>query len=129
MKYVGHNKFLKNQLYCSLGPDDHLYLTSCNPQLYYLKALKMYAVFQDPEEAAQLECENSDCVDVMDKEFPLQDSLVPNVVQMALKDILGAAYRPMDNNNNAKDDLATLATFLRNNVKSNLQQQIDGTAE
>lgn len=129
MRYVGHNKFLKNQLYCSLGPDSHLYLTSCNPQLYYLKSLKLYAIFEDPELAEQLECSHTDCVDILDKDFPLQDSLVVNVIQSTLKDILGAAYRPIDNMNDAKDDLANIATYLRNNVKSKLEKQIDGTAE
>ncbi len=129
MKYVGYNKFLKSQLYCSLGPDSHLYLTSCNPQLYYLKSINMRAIFEDPELAEQLECSHKDCTDILDKDFPLQDSLVANVIQNTLKDILGAAYRPVDGTNNAKDDLATIATFIRNNIKSNLEKQIDGTAE
>lgn len=36
MKYTGENKYLKNFIYSSLGPDQHLYLKSQNPQFMYL---------------------------------------------------------------------------------------------
>ena len=37
LRYVGHNKYLKNIIYCALGPDNHLYFKSSNPQHLYLK--------------------------------------------------------------------------------------------
>ena len=40
MRYVGNNKYLRNIIYSSLGPDLHLYLNSSNPQFLYLKKLR-----------------------------------------------------------------------------------------
>lgn len=126
MKYVGNNNILKNQIYCSIAPDKHLYFKSCNPQMMYIQKAKMSAIFEDIDEAMKLDCGENKCVDLMDQEFPMDQALIPNVIQLVLKDILGASYRPIDNANNAKDDLATLATFLRNNAKSDLAKQIEG---
>ena len=36
MKYVGYNKYLSNIIYCSLAPDNYIYLKSANPQYLYL---------------------------------------------------------------------------------------------
>ena len=30
MRYTGYNKYLKNIIYCSIGPDSHLYFKSSN---------------------------------------------------------------------------------------------------
>ena len=32
MRYVGYNKYLKNIIYASIGPDNYLYFKSFNPQ-------------------------------------------------------------------------------------------------
>lgn len=40
MRYVGHNRWLPNIIYASIGPDNYLYLKSFNPQYLYLKKIK-----------------------------------------------------------------------------------------
>lgn len=129
MRFVGTNKFLNNIIYVSTGPDLHLYIKPNNPQAMYLKQLRMNAIFEDFDEAASLLCdpngEDVSC-DPLDAEFPIRDYLVPTLIEMAVKELLGAAYRPFDKENNANDDLADIATFLRRNVKSGLQRQIEG---
>lgn len=128
MKYVGTNKFLQNIIYVSLGPDLHLYLNSSNPQFIYLNKLRMLAIFEDFDEASDLLCntagEDTSC-NVMDATFPIRDYLVPSLIELCVKEIVGAAYRPKDELNNASSDLSDLATFLRLNTKSNLQKQIE----
>lgn len=129
MRYVGTNKYLQNIIYVSLGPDKHLYLKSNNPQFYYLKKIRMNAVFEDFDEASELSCDDSGTsasCDVLDNEFPIRSYLVPTLIDLVLKDILGANYRPSDNYNNSSDDLSDLIGFLRRNTKSNLQKQIEG---
>jgi hypothetical protein len=88
----------------------------------------MNAVFEDLEEAADLLCDNSGAsqsCDVMDMEFPIREYLVPSLIELVVKDITGASYKPKDTSNNASDDLSDLATFLRKNVKSSLQKAIE----
>lgn len=129
MKYVGYNKWLSNIIYTSLGPDNYLYFKSFNPQYLYLEweKVRLTGVFEEPEKAAELECnkEKGTC-DILDMKFPLEEALVPQVIQLVVKELSGAIYKPEDSENNANDDLSNIASFLRNNVKSNLQKQIEG---
>lgn len=129
MRYVGYNKYLKNIIYASIGPDNYLYFKSSNPQYLYLEKVRMTGIFEDPQAALELQCpdESSDTVcDVLDSTFPIEDALIPPMIELVVKELLGAEYRPKDDSNDANDALADLATFLRNNVKSNLQKQIEG---
>lgn len=109
MRYVGTNKFLQNIIWVSLGPDLHLYMYSNNPQFYYLKKLRMAAVFEDFDEAAGLLCDsegNDESCDVFDMKFPIRDYLVPTLIELCEKEILGVNYRPKDIRNDDKDNLA-----------------------
>ena len=113
MRYVGTNKFLQNIIYVSLGPDLHLYLNSNNPQFLYLKKLRMSAVFEDFDDATDYLCdsEGEDAVcDVLDAVFPIRDYLVPTLIELVVKELVGAEYKPVDPANNAADDLAKVGT-------------------
>lgn len=129
MRYVGYNKYLKNILYTSIGPDNYLYFKSDNPQHLYLERVEMNGIFEDVVAASELQCPKEDgtkICDILDREFPIESALVAPLIELVVKELLGAEYRPSDIENNSKDDLSNLATFLRNNVKSNLQKQIEG---
>lgn len=123
MRYVGHNELLKNMIYCSLNPDGKLYFTSSNPQFKYIQSVTITGVFESATEASALEC-NKEC-EPFDRVLPLEEPLVSNLIDTIVKMIVGAAYRPADNQNDANDDLASLAQYIRLNTKSNLQKQIE----
>lgn len=109
MRYVGTNPYLRNIIYVSLGPDQHLYLNSNNPQFFYLQKLRMNAVFEDIDEAAGLLCDSdgeSSACDVLDMEFPIREYLVPALIELVVKELTGVAYKPEDKRNNASDDLS-----------------------
>lgn len=128
MRYAGHNKYLKNIIYTSLSPNNYLYFKSCNPQYLYLEKVKMTGIFEDIIAASELQCPNEDgtkICDILDIEFPIESALVPPLIELVVKELLGAAYRPSDSENNAMDDLANLANFIARNAKSNLQKQIE----
>ena len=108
MRYVGTNPFLQNIIYTSMGPDLHLYLNSNNPQFFYLRQLRMSALFGDFEEAAALLCDSegeSKSCDVLDMEVPIRDYLVPPLIELVVKE-LSEKYQPKDDVNNASDDLS-----------------------
>lgn len=113
LAHVGHNKFLKNFIYCAIGSDNYLYLRSSNNQLSYLEKIQVNGIFQDASEATELSCDSSgkmsECDDPLDNIFPLEDALIPNLIQLVIQDLLGASWRPKDTSNNDKDDLADLA--------------------
>ena len=128
MRYVGYNKYLKNIIYASIGPDNYLYFKSFNPQYLYLEKARMIGIFEDTVAASELQCpdESGDTVcDVLDKTFPIEDALIPPMIELVVKELLGAEYRPKDESNDANDALADLATFLRNNTKSNLAKALE----
>lgn len=110
MKYVGHNKFLKDIIYCTIGPDGKLYLKSSNPQMYYLERVSYTGIFEDSSKALELSCDESaeaKC-EPMDNDFPLEEALIPMLIEQIVKDLVNS-YRPEDEANNAKDDLANLS--------------------
>lgn len=113
MRYIGTNKFLQNIIYVSLGPDLHLYLNSNNPQFMYLKKIRMSAIFEDFDEVADYLCDNdgeSVVCDVLDEVFPMKEHLVPTLIELVVKELVGAKYHPTDTQNNASDDIPKTAT-------------------
>ena len=115
MRYVGYNKYLKNlhflffHLYASIGPDNYLYFKSFSPQYLYLEKARMTGIFENPQAASELQCpnENGNIVcDVLDREFPIEDSLVPQLVQLVVQELYNHSRSEEDDENNAKDDLS-----------------------
>lgn len=113
MRYVGYNKFLQNIIYCSIGPDNYLYFKSSNPQFLYLEQVKFTGIFQDSLQASELQCPDSDgetVCDPVDRVFPIEDALVPPLIELVVKELAGPVYKPDDEENNAKDDLVNKLT-------------------
>lgn len=132
LKFVNYNKFLQNIIYCALAPDGHVYMKSSNPQFQYLERIKLSAVFEDFEEASNLSCDeegNQDDCDIMEKEFPLESYLVPALINDVVKQLLGSKYISADKYNNSKDDIADIAQFIRQNMKSQAAKQIEGNVD
>ena len=123
MKYVGYNKFLQNVIYASLNPDGHVYLKSKNPQFLYLEKISITGIFENAMEASELEC--SQICESWDRVVPLEEDLIPILIETVVKDLLGALYRPADEQNNMSDDLANIYSFIKRNTKSGLQKQIE----
>lgn len=130
MEYVGYNRYLKSTIYCSLGVDGYLYFKVNSTIDHILQDFEINilisGVFEDANINDSLLLDEDKQCDHLDKTYPLEESLVPTVIQMIFKELLGAAWRPTDLENNAQDDLANLATFLARNLKSKTQKQIEG---
>ena len=113
MRYVGYNKYLQNIIYASLGPDNYLYFKSFNPQFLYLEKVRMTGIFEDTLAASELQCPdesgNTVC-DVLDREFPIEAALVPPMIELVVKELLGAEYKPDDKTNDAKDELSEVVS-------------------
>lgn len=132
-KYTGNSPFLKSIVYVTIGPDDHLYLKSKNDDFMNLTKVMLSAIFEDPESAALMECnacgEPTDDCELIDKRFPLDDSYLPLLMQLCVRDITGAAWKPSDSDNNASDDLSRFAQILNRYTtqafKNQMNPQID----
>lgn len=126
LKAVGHNKWKKNFVYAAIGVDHHLYMVFSNPQAQYLSQIRMKGIFEDYEKALELACDDEGVCDPMEREFPLEVALIPDLIARVVKDALGVAYRPADSHNDANDDLSDIAAFVRRNMKNQYQKQIEG---
>ena len=116
--FVGESKFLKGKIgYCTLSYNDYL-ITKDVVQEDNGRQLILTAVLETPEKKGDLE-----------SIFPLEESLIPNLIQMVIKDLLPASYRPNDDKNNATDDLATLAGYLSKLLKKPYTQNLSTTPE
>lgn len=111
MRYVGNNRFLKNIIYASLGPDQYIYMKSDNPQYLYMEKVRMTGIFEDSEEVAKLSCkeESDNKCDILDMQFPLEEALIPVMIELCVKELLGVVYKPSDDQNNANDDLNNIS--------------------
>jgi hypothetical protein len=124
-KYAGHNKFLRNQVYATIAPDNYLYMKSNNSQLYYLKKVKISGIFENSDSITELNC-NKECnedgivtneiCDVLDMQYPLEEALIPVVTELIVKELSGFKYQAQDSINNANDDLSNLAAYIRQQV-------------
>ena len=113
MRYVGYNKYLQNIIYVSLGPDNYLYFKSFNPQFLYLEKVRMTGIFEDTLAASELQCpdENGNIVcDVLDREFPIENALIPPLIQLVVEELTKAEYKPEDKENNSDDDLSEVVS-------------------
>lgn len=128
-KYVGSNKYLQNTIYSTIGPNEHLYLKSNNPQSYYIDKVKLTGIFEDSSKAAELACDQDgeDNCDVMDRKFPLEEALVIPLIQLAVRDLSAANYNAEDSTNNANDELGELARYLAQNLKKRRDRDDDYT--
>ena len=113
MRYVGYNKYLQNIIYASLGPDNYLYFKSFNPQFLYLEKVRITGIFEDTLAASGLQCpdKNGNIVcDVLDREFPIENALIPPLIQLVVEELTKAEYKPEDKENNSDDDLSEVAS-------------------
>lgn len=119
-KYAGNNRFLSNMIYSTIAPDSHLYIKSNSPQAYFLKKVRVTGIFEDSAKAAELSCseegDNTKC-DVMEREYPLEESLIPPVLELIIKELGGAKYQAADRLNNASDELDKLANYIAKHLK------------
>lgn len=116
---VGYNRYLQNVLYATRGDDKHLYIRSFNPQFLHLTNLKMTGLFEDPEEATYLACEENQECDIEDMRFPLEDNFINALVQGIVSLLSGSLMAPQDNQNNANDDLSNLYSYIQRMTKKN----------
>lgn len=120
MRYVGYKRWLPNIIYAAFGPDNHLYFKSGNPQFLYMQRARLTGIFESPEKAAELQCEGdteSPC-DPMDKPFPMEEALIPQLIELVVKELRGSVYSPEDKRNDADDNLSEVTQRTSRNGNS-----------
>lgn len=113
MKYVGCNRWLQNVIYASIGPDGYMYFTSANPQFLYLERVSLSGIFENPEKALGLDNEEAEC-DPMNNNYPIEEGLIPQILELVVKELTTPKYSPEDKQNDANDNLTEVTQPRRN---------------
>lgn len=109
VKYLIGNKFTGKKPHYYIK-NEYLYVTS----LKALRGIVITGLWGDPVEAQQFpslcsDCENCNCVDIMDTDFPVDNDLMKTIIQMVADELI-SVFRQMDSDdqNNAEDDTKSL---------------------
>ena len=117
MQFVGHNKWLKNIIYCTID-DNILYVYTYYDDIDTSKVrFNIKGIFEDAEAAY-----NGD--DFIDTEYPLDISIVPLLIQSVVQELSPKTITPEDSLNNASDDKSNIANYIARNTKSDLVKQL-----
>lgn len=116
-RFIGHNKWMKAIIYCCKAEDDYLYFKSWNPQHLDLEKITFSGIFETLENESSTQ-EN------MDSEFPIEEALVPQLIQLVVQELSNKTIVPEDQMNNASDDKSSLYNYMARNVKSDLAKQL-----
>lgn len=129
-KYAGFNRFLRNEIYVTIGPDNYLYIKSNSNNIGFLGKVRMTALFDDAEQAAMMSCDDNCSIkkcSILEHEFPLEESYIPQLIQAVGQHLASAMLTPKDKTNDAtdeQDDMANLiANYLNTAGKRLLRQQ------
>lgn len=131
LPFVGNNRFLQNIWYCALDEQNRLLLKTSSVRMFETETkedntltFRITAIFENPRELPN-EITFTSNTDDLDRNIPIEEGLISQLIELTVKELLGASYRPADVTNNNSDDMASLATFLANNMKSSFQKQLE----
>lgn len=131
-QFVGFNKWLYGFIYVTIGPGGRLYIKSHNRGFMHMEKVQLSALFNDIEQAAELECDNccnTQACDIEDREFPLDAGYLPLLMKYVTQEITAAAWQPRDDENNASDDLSRFARALEAYTNNAFKRKMRGATE
>ena len=138
LPFVGNNKYTRMITYCAINEDNHVIIPNkesyweaptIEPPVYnYLgpKSFNLVGIFENPREIMdEISFNESSTTDELDRNIPIEESLITTLIEMVVKELAGSMYIPTDDINNNRDDKASLASTIQNNMKSNFAKQLE----
>ena len=87
LKYVGTRSHLAHLIYGAIGSDSKMYFNSGNNNYRLMNKASLYAIFEDPEEAYELDPYKVNGVEFWDTPYPIEPSLSADLVNSVVKDL------------------------------------------
>lgn len=100
--YVG-SKWVKNQIYVTIGTDYKLYFKSELPSITLLENVRISIICENPEEAYPYSTVYNSNIDFMDMEYPMEDFLIVQMNDIIIKKLANMLQVPEDKTNNDDD--------------------------
>lgn len=117
LKNMNYFYFLNNRLFLDFG------INLFNDENFKEFKVFLKIILESPSRVYQSLNPNADILDMV---FPLEESLISPLLEMVVKDLTSAMFKPEDDINNGKDETGDLNKFMYQNSKSDLQKQIYG---
>ena len=104
LPYVGYNSIIGAMLYAAIDYDGRLYFTSTRKNHLFLETVKVSDIFEHPDTAYALECENdSAIIEPWDTQYPIEVGMVDPIINLIAQDLGRTIQMPEDNVNDAED--------------------------
>lgn len=106
-RYITYNRYNKNIIYSFIDENKKLicYMSDYRiTDIDIFNNLELIAIFQDCLEVDRLKTNNTQ--ELLDCVFPLEVNLTQPLIELVIKEITQAEYRPDDTINNGTDDLS-----------------------
>ena len=103
LPYVGYNKLLPDVVYVAIGYDYKLKLKGLYNRYKLLEKIRLYAIFENPEEAWRLSPSFNQNTDYLDVEYPIDSDMGVLIADLIIKQLIEKLRMPIDTNNNATE--------------------------
>jgi len=103
LPYIGSNRALAMMIYGAIDYDNRLYLISQSGKINLMTDIRVADIFEKPDVAAELECtadSETEC-EIWDREYPVELSMVDDIVKLVVQDLVKTINIPEDGVNNA----------------------------
>lgn len=100
--FLGHNKYLNNQIYTAINADGRIYFYSKRVNFMMMSKVIARGVFESPAKANEMSC-LSTCEE-LDNEYPLEGYMINDIVSLIVKDLMVPLQIPNDEKNDSTDD-------------------------
>lgn len=100
--FLGHNRYLNNQIYTAINTDGRIYFYSKRDKFMLMSKVIARGVFESPSIANSMSC-NSVCDD-LDNEYPIEGYMIDDIVSLIRKDLIVTLQIPNDEKNDSRDD-------------------------
>lgn len=94
LRYTGLRAHLASIIYCAYDPDNYLHISSKNSKFKLVRKVHIWDVFEDPSQVDDLD----------EVDYPILDSIIPDLLSMTIKEVGLKLQIPKDEVNNADDD-------------------------
>jgi hypothetical protein len=100
--FLGHNKYLNNQIYTAINSDGRIYFYSKRINFMMMSKVTARGVFESPAKANEMSC-HSTC-DELNNEYPLEGYMIDDIVSLIVKDLMVPLQIPNDEKNDSTSD-------------------------
>jgi hypothetical protein len=102
LPFVGNGQFLSQLVYAAFDYDNRLYLVSNQSKHLLMESIQVGAMFEDVETAGDYECGVDSTCDTWERQYPLDVSIIDDVIGLVVQDLSRSINIPKDDNNDAE---------------------------